>query len=196
MYAGRIPEATALTCRYAERQPLDGWTFGLHVYLAWFDGHYERGLEATRKALAAHPDAPNWMFHMAWSLAWAGQIQEAIALVDKLDAMAPGRVHTKLSLMLRHGLRGEAATARAELTPEFVEWCRRAPLWSYMVGTSFSLAGAAEDALEWLTHAVDLGWINYPLLAAKDPLLVNLRGDPRFEQLMARVKHEWEAFEV
>jgi len=53
-----------------------------------------------------------------------------------------------------------------------------------------------DDALQWLEHAVDIGWINYPLMAEKDPFLESLRGDPRFQQLMVRAKHEWEIFEV
>ncbi len=37
---------------------------------------------------------------------------------------------------------------------------------------------------------------NYPHLGERDRFLANLRGDPRFDALMARVKREWEAFEV
>ena len=37
---------------------------------------------------------------------------------------------------------------------------------------------------------------NYPFLSRVDPWLEPVRGDPRFEALMARVKREWEAFEV
>jgi len=50
--------------------------------------------------------------------------------------------------------------------------------------------------LNWLEHAVDRGFINYPLLAEKDPFLANIRGEERFKKLMERVKHEWEHFEV
>jgi hypothetical protein len=64
-----------------------------------------------------------------------------------------------------------------------------------MAAASVSLAGAPADALEWLGHAVDLGWITYPLLAEKDPFLSGIRSDPRFRAVMVRVKREWEAFE-
>jgi serine/threonine protein kinase len=60
--------------------------------------------------------------HMTWGLAWVGQVQEAT-----LAAMDPGHAHTKLALMLRHGLREDAASAHAELTPEFRAWCQRDP---------------------------------------------------------------------
>jgi hypothetical protein len=41
-----------------------------------------------------------------------------------------------------------------------------------------------------------MGWINYPYLSEIDPWLQGIRGEPRFEQLMQRVKREWEEFEV
>jgi eukaryotic-like serine/threonine-protein kinase len=133
---------------------------------------------------------------MAWSLAYVGQVDAAIAHVDRVARVAPGHVHTKFALMVKHGLRDGVASARAELTPEYRDWCYREAGWSYFTASSFSLANAKNGALEWLEHAVDLGWINYPLLAEKDPFLANLRGDPRFEALMVRVKREWESFEA
>ena len=51
-----------------------------------------------------------------------------------------------------------------------------------------------EEALDWLEHMVDCGWINYPLLAEQDPLLESIRGVERFKKLMVKVKRDWEAF--
>jgi len=53
-----------------------------------------------------------------------------------------------------------------------------------------------DEAMRWLEHAVDRGFINYPLFAELDPFLENIRSEPRFKKLMKRVKHEWENFEV
>ena len=53
-----------------------------------------------------------------------------------------------------------------------------------------------DEALRWLEHAIDRGWINYPLLAEQDPFLENVRGEERFKKLMDRIKPEWERFEV
>jgi len=35
-----------------------------------------------------------------------------------------------------------------------------------------------------------------PFLSGHEPYLASVRGDPRFEALMVRVKREWEAFEA
>jgi hypothetical protein len=58
------------------------------------------------------------------------------------------------------------------------------------------LAGDHDRALDWLETSVNQGLVNYPFFANYDPFLVRFRGNPRFEQLMQRVKREWEEFEV
>jgi hypothetical protein len=47
-----------------------------------------------------------------------------------------------------------------------------------------------------MEKAVNIGFINYPMFAEKDPFFENIRSEPRFKKLMERVKHEWENFEV
>jgi hypothetical protein len=64
------------------------------------------------------------------------------------------------------------------------------------IAEGFALIGEPAESLRWLERAVEKGWINYPFLSRIDPWLEAVRGDPRFERLMARVRREWEAFEV
>jgi hypothetical protein len=59
----------------------------------------------------------------------------------------------------------------------------------------YALAGHPVEALDWLEHAVDSGFVNHPFLA-RDQLLDSVRGTERFEKLMERVKREWEAFDA
>lgn len=60
------------------------------------------------------------------------------------------------------------------------------------------LTGAAEKtaALERLDHAGSRGFLSYPVLSEYAPFFGNIRGERRFKQLMERVKHEWQRFEV
>jgi hypothetical protein len=53
-----------------------------------------------------------------------------------------------------------------------------------------------ERALDWLERDVDLGMINYPLMNELDPFLKNIRAEEKFRKLMARVKKEWDEFQV
>ena len=60
----------------------------------------------------------------------------------------------------------------------------------------YALVGMSEQALHWLTIAVDRGFINYPFLARHDPFFEALRRQPRFQQLMETVRERWERFEA
>ncbi|MFH1763371.1 MAG: hypothetical protein ABIF09_04175, partial [Gemmatimonadota bacterium] len=60
----------------------------------------------------------------------------------------------------------------------------------------FALINRNEDALEWLQHALDRDFINYPYLAETGPFLENLRGEARFREMLEVVKAKWESFEV
>jgi hypothetical protein len=73
----------------------------------------------------------------------------------------------------------------------FLAWGRDVP-----VAAAFAFLGAADEAFEWLEHAVAAGFVHYPMLAEHDPFLASVRGDARFLKLLARVKEEWEQFEV
>ncbi|MFQ5652033.1 MAG: hypothetical protein ACE5IY_19040 [bacterium] len=83
-----------------------------------------------------------------------------------------------------------------EMTPDFQETCQRDPTFGHHLAGIFSLLDEKDEALIWLEHAVNSGFINYPLLAERDPFLENIRGEERFQKLMVRVKVEWENFEV
>jgi hypothetical protein len=61
---------------------------------------------------------------------------------------------------------------------------------------SYILIHEIEEALDWLEHGVNWGFINYPFLKQYDTFLENIRDEPRFKKLMERVKHEWENFEL
>jgi hypothetical protein len=47
----------------------------------------------------------------------------------------------------------------------------------------FAVMEANGEALDWLENAVRRGLLNYPLLAAHDPLLEPIRAEPRFRAL-------------
>jgi hypothetical protein len=67
------------------------------------------------------------------------------------------------------------------------------PVW---MAESYALIHEKEEALDWLEHGINWGFVNYTFLNNYDRFLDNIRGEPRFKKFMKRVKHEWENFEV
>jgi hypothetical protein len=52
-----------------------------------------------------------------------------------------------------------------------------------------------ENAVYWIRAAADDGFPCYPLFE-NDPYLDNLRKDPRFIALMAKLKEQWEHYQT
>jgi tetratricopeptide (TPR) repeat protein len=63
-------------------------------------------------------------------------------------------------------------------------------LAAYSFGVAYAQMGKHEQALKWLTRAVETGLPCYPWFE-KDPLLDGMRGIPDFQQLMENLKKYW-----
>jgi hypothetical protein len=59
---------------------------------------------------------------------------------------------------------------------------------SWMAAAAFTRVGDPEEALRWLSGAIEMGFINHRFFAEHHPFLATLRGDPRFEALMERAR--------
>jgi serine/threonine-protein kinase len=56
------------------------------------------------------------------------------------------------------------------------------------VDDEFFSDGLTADAVEYLNHAVRLGFAHYPFLARHDPHLSGIRGDPGFRRVLDRIR--------
>ena len=58
--------------------------------------------------------------------------------------------------------------------------------WSYLMASAYALVGEEDQALGWLEHAVTVrGWIDYVYFTRHDRFLESVRGNRRFQELMA-----------
>ena len=65
-----------------------------------------------------------------------------------------------------------------------------------MIAAASATVGDLDEALYWLSRAIDLGFINHRFFAEVDPFLADLRGDPRFEALMERAREKQRGVEA
>jgi predicted Zn-dependent protease len=130
------------------------------------------------------------------ALALAQQNDPAAASAfERMEREAPDQALARLGLVLAQALAGGSSKAADGLPPDLQTWARQDHCWSQIVSQTYALAGRPDEALDWLEHAVDAGFVNHPFLT-RDRLLDSIRGTERFERLMDRVKREWETFDA
>jgi len=193
-YAGRISTAHPLYEKFIQINPLFP---ARHLYrgvLFFYDGKFSPALELFRNAHQLNPEDPAPQNFYAWCLFYCHQPDEAISIIDKSIKMSSDNSYVKFGRMLKYAWLKDKQKSLQEMTPDFIEICNRDAAWSHSIADALALLGAKEEAIDWLENAVDKGFINYPFLSEKDPLLESIRGELRFIKLMERVKYEWEDF--
>jgi non-specific serine/threonine protein kinase len=131
---------------------------------------------------------------LAHVLGRCGRRTEAVTLLRQIRRDTPQTTFARHALFFEHALERNRSAALAAVTPELLgeaRWDQHASWW---MASAYALIGEKDAALDWLTNASDLGYINYPFLSRFDPFMDSLRRDERFWQLMTRVKEHWEGF--
>jgi hypothetical protein len=135
-------------------------------------------------------------FWKALVLVYNDRADEAYDFICKFVEEPGSDTWTWLTIFLKYTIKKDNDKLVSLLTPEFIKTSEIDFQNSFHVATFYSYLGEKEKSLYYLENAVNMGFINYPLLAEYDKLLTNIRGEERFKKLMERVKYEWENFEV
>lgn len=129
-----------------------------------------------------------------------GRLEEARALLDEWRTDTPEHPWVLLETAFLYAVEGRRSESLSIVARLLGDEQQRSVFTSDALAPLgfaefYALIGETDEALEWLELGLELGFINYPALAEKNPYLENLRGDQRFQKLMVRVKKEWEEFE-
>ena len=194
-YIGKTTLAISFYERVVKIDPLNVMSPFLPQWIKIYEGRFEDALEPIQKLYESNPDFVGnlWLYIMIH--AYLRQQDEIFAVIEKIEKEAPDTQYSRLFVQLRYSLQGEKSKAKS-LHPDLEKWARKDSSYSYTIAQCFALVEDKESAFEWLETSINLGGINYPFLNEYDPLIENLRCEPRFKKLMERVKHEWENFEV
>jgi len=194
-YVGRTAEAASMGERVIAIDPMSPASYMPLAFSHWLDGRFEVALEVLERACKVDPSNPVFEFLKVEFLVPMGRHEEAFALADRAEKDERLTIVHRLALLLRYALVGEREKALSWLPPEALQTCRRDFQYSSCVACAYVMLGDADSALDWLENAVELGFLNYRYLGGIDPLLAPLRGDPRFQALMARAREMQAEFE-
>jgi tetratricopeptide (TPR) repeat protein len=196
LHAGKASLAEPLLRKLRGVDPLTPLFLFISGYIQWLDGKLDHALLTFQDMTRMEPDLTWGPCMSAHILAWQKNYDRAFGLADELALRWPDDIIARWALSMKYALQGErkkALDAFSEKTKEFFWNDPEVPWWG---ASLFALLDEKGEALRWLEHAVDRGWINYPLFAERNPFFANIRGEERFKKLMERIKPEWERFEV
>jgi TolB-like protein len=177
---GRLAEAVDFAHRLIERDPLAIDPYRALATALWFDGRAQEAEAVYRRTLALHPSAESLHARLAMILLSDRQPQAALAEL-KLEPNAIWQLIGQIMALDALGRRPEADALLAKLEPQALNG------WQYQVAQIYALRQDRDRAFLWLerAHAVhDPGLVNY---LKCDPLLKDVRGDPRYTALLAQL---------
>ena len=196
LISGYVSSARPLLRRLSAVDPMTPLTRCMPAFADIMEGHFDRAVDPYRQMYEM--DRTNPMAHLfyLWVLILNCRIDEAAAIDRGLPAelrhTVPGRIASFLCLAAA----GKPLDARAALTSAIDAAANATDVFPRLLAQGFALAGLPDDALVWLSVAIDKGFINYPFLAQHDPSFERLRSDARFIDLLENVRDRWMRFEA
>jgi eukaryotic-like serine/threonine-protein kinase len=182
---GRFDEGIAETKKAQELDPLSliiNTTMGWQFYLA---GRNENAVEQLRKVLDIDPKFSPARRILEEVYAHMGKYKEAVAEREKALSLSGG---PELAASIeedftKSGYKGVLQSWLEGLT----ELSKHSYVSSYSIAESYMRMGQKEKAFEWLEKAYeehDSGLVSL----AVEPMFENIRPDPRFKEILRRMK--------
>ena len=146
---------------------------------------YDEAEAQARKALEIDPRSFLAHYYLGMALQLKGQLKEAIPEFQKAVEVNhdPYSIAMLIQGYARHGQTDEARKLLGQLN----EMAKSAEVPEYAFALAYTSLGERDRAIEALEHAFAGGNNSYLFLLPGDPLLDDLRGDPRFEALIQKI---------
>jgi TolB-like protein len=195
---GKSDLAISLVDQYLRLDPLNTAYHTASKGLIYFmTGQFDLALPYLSEACNHAPEASMWQLWKVLGLLYNDKISETVEFIGNAVKEPWEDSISGFLVFLKYALTADAERMEQVLsTGDFVKLVQADCQYSWHMGAVYSYINEKDKSLEWLENAVNRGFINYRMLNEYDPLLKNIRCDERFKKLMARVKVEWENFEV
>ena len=183
---GRTEESLAASKRCLEIDPLDHVS---NIHMAWhyqFSRQYDEAIDQCHTTNDMHPNSFWLPYFFAMAHQQQHKIGEAVAEYKKSVQMSGGVTFTTAGLGHLYASNGDRSRGRA-IYDELVARSKAAYVPAYDVALVCVGMGWTDQAFDWLGKALDerSGWLTYLNV---EPRLDTVRGDPRFDELLRRVR--------
>jgi serine/threonine-protein kinase len=153
----------------------------VYMYMGQFDEVF-RQLDN-----AGEPDNALVQTFRALALYYTGRTDAAAELMKGVVEKHPNMYGIRPFMAMFLSAQGKHAEALAQLTDDVKRNGEVDADISYSIGSVYALEGLRGDAFEWLERSIGLGNANRPCFE-NDPNWAALRSDPRFVELLGKVR--------
>jgi serine/threonine protein kinase/tetratricopeptide (TPR) repeat protein len=153
---------------------------------------YDRAIAELQQARRVEPDHPLLKTFLAVAHFNRGDLDAAQPLIEEVLRQHPHLDGVQPVLAWCLSARGQHERARALITDRVRETATADHDIAFWLASFYGMEGMADEAIEWVRKAIQLGNENYPLFA-ESRKLDNLRADPRFQALLEDLRWRWEA---
>ncbi|MEO5618231.1 MAG: protein kinase, partial [Candidatus Eisenbacteria bacterium] len=185
MSAGKFDEARAEAQVARTLDPISNIAIGSPGWFPYYESRFEEAARAFRDAAQWIPNFGPVHYWMGLACAHAGLDAEAMSALDRCVGILGRTPMTLSALAIVHALAGREAEARAYLS-ELEALSAQRYVGAYYIAQVRTALGERDAAITALEKAL-AERAHWMALARFDPALASLRGDPRFEALVARV---------
>src|ERR1044071_1249169 len=156
-----------------------------------YQKQFEEALHELDQGAALEPEHPMIQVIRARVLFFRGEIDEAIKILQHVLQRHPQIDGVRPILAISLSAQGQHTKANEQLTPKVRQVAEADYDISYWLASAYLLQGRQVEALRWLETAISLGNENYKWFES-DPNWTDMHEDPRFVELMNRIKTQRE----
>ena len=152
-----------------------------------YQGRYEEALEELDQGAEVEPEHPMIQTFKARVLYYRGEIDAATRIMERVLERHPKMDGVRPMLAICLSAQGKHELADQQLTTRVKTAAAEDHDIAYWLASAYLLQGRHVKALEWLERAISLGNENYRWFES-DPNWADLHDDPRFKELMNKIK--------
>jgi serine/threonine-protein kinase len=152
-----------------------------------YQGRYEDALAELDQGAELEPDHPLLQTFRARVLYYRGEIDAATRILEQLLERHPKMDGMRPILATCFSAQGKHELANKQINERVKAAAAADHDIAYWLASAYLLQGRQVLALQWLQKAIELGNENY-LWFESDPNWADLHDDPRFKEMMSRVR--------
>jgi len=194
--SGKAHDAMPLVRRIIEIDPLTPVYRFVPGLLSLMGGEFAEAIPSFDEAIKLDPGNAMLLWCRGQALALCLRNDDAIAQFKEIQIAHPGHFFAQMGTLMQAALKGNRQEADLAATDEIKEIAGCDPHYSWNLAQCYALLGDSTTVVAWLEKALQKGFINYPMISRWDPILASVRRTPAFDDLIDRVREQWENFEV